>query len=128
MAWFLSECYYKGENPPALLRGKSYDAEPDVGFSPNLGFRLLDKSSDSQDDNNGTTPVVRPRPGNPPQPGGQAKSVPKSGQGATPKVDLKPGKQVRPDAAADTQPPKGRRPRRSQSKDEQTPNVNIRFG
>ena len=100
----------------------------DVGFSPNFGFRLPDKSSDSQDDNNGAAPVVRPRPGNPPQAGGQAKSVPESGQGTTPKVVLKPGKQVRPDAAADTPPPKGRRPRRSQSKDEQPTNVNIRFG
>lgn len=100
----------------------------DVGFSPNFGFRLPDKSSDSQDDDNGAAPVVRPRPGNPPQPGGQAKFVPESGQGTTPKVVLKPGKQVRPDAAADTPPPKGRRPRRSQSKDEQPTNVNIRFG
>ena len=100
----------------------------DVGFSPNFGFRLPDSSSDNQDGDNGVAPVASPRPGNPPPAGGQAKPTPKSGQGTTPKVDLKPGKQLGQDTAADTPQSKGRRPRRSRGKDEQSTNVNIRFG
>ena len=64
----------------------------------------------------------------PPQTGGPANIVPKSSQGEAPTVDLKLDKQLHSDAAAANPPPKGRRPRRSRSKDAQSPKVNIGFG
>ena len=87
------------------------------------------RSEPSGDDDNGAAPpVARPPSGSPPPTGGQAEFVPKSGQGEPPKVNLKLDKQGSPGAADVTPPPKGRRPRRSRSKDGQSPSVNIKFG
>lgn len=80
------------------------------------------------DDNGASPPVSRPPSGSPPPTGEQAKAISKFSQGETTKVHLKLGKQLGSDAAATTPPPQGRRPRRSQSKDGQSPSVNIRFG
>ena len=82
----------------------------------------------SDDDDKGAAPpAARPPSGSPPPTGGPAKFVPKSGQGSDKEVHLKLGRQGT-DAAAATPPPKGRRPRRSRSKDAQSPSVNIQFG
>ena len=80
-----------------------------------------------EDDNGAAPPVARPPSGSPPPTGGQAKFVPKSGQRSDKEVHLKLGRQGT-NAAAATPPPKGRRPRRSRSKDGQPTAVNIRFG
>lgn len=86
------------------------------------------RSESSGDDDNGAAPpVARPPSGSPPPTGGQAKFVPKFGQGSDKEVHLKLGRQGT-NAAAATPPPKGRRPRRSRSKDAQSPSVNIQFG
>ena len=95
------------------------------GFSPNYGYR---KPETLDDDDGDAAPVARPPSGSPPSTGGPANITPKTGQGKTPEVNLKLDKPLRPDAAAAMPPPTGRRPRRSQRKDAQSPNVNIRFG
>lgn len=95
------------------------------GFSPSYGYQ---KPETSEDDNGDAPPVARPPSGSPPPTGGLAKVVPKSGQGNDKTVHLKLGKQLPSDSAAATPPPTGRHSRRSRSKNEQSPNVNIRFG
>ena len=95
------------------------------GFSPNDGYQ---KPETSEDDNGEAPPVARPPSGSPPPTGGPVNIVPTSGQGEHPKVNLKFDRQGRTGAADATPPPKGRRSRRSRSKDEQSPRVNIRFG
>ena len=95
------------------------------GFSPNYGYQ---KPEASDDDNGDALPVASHPSGSPPPTGGPATIVPKSGQGKMPTVHMKVDKDGRPDAAAAAPPPAGRHSRRSRSKDEQSPNVNIRFG